>query len=64
MEAFANAMIFIHFSSHLLGALGVLFGLIHSNEVHGRKPWKLVLMVMWTLFSIIAMYGSFYHHSG
>lgn len=57
MITIANLLIFLHFAIHLAGIIGVLIGINHSNRVHGYKKWKVVLMAVWTLISLVALIG-------
>jgi hypothetical protein len=52
---FVMAVIVCHFLFHLFGLFGVIWGIWHSDRVHGHKRWKVVLGLVWTLISILAM---------
>jgi hypothetical protein len=60
---FGALFIFVVFAAHLLfhifGTVGVVYGFLHSNKVHGQKWWKVLAIVVWSLISIVAMFDGF-----
>lgn len=48
----------LHLAFHVIGAIGVTVGLIHSNNVHRASKWKLIFAVLWVIVSIVVIWNS------
>lgn len=54
----------LHTIFHVASAIGVFVGIIHSNEVHGRRWWKIIAAIFWALVSVLVLVGSLGEHHG
>lgn len=53
---FVFAVFGAHLLFHIFGTIGVLYGFVHSNKVHGQKWWKVLGILIWSIISLIAMF--------
>jgi hydrogenase-4 membrane subunit HyfE len=47
-----SLLLAFHFSYHLIASVMVVYSLYHSNTVHKRAWWKLVLAAIWVVISV------------